>query len=72
MADNGTKVGTQDLLLFLMLWVTNPAVEINLITFFFSVFLLCCMSLLWMSNQFLNYQFKKFYIMSHLHFYQMV
>lgn len=40
MADNGTKGGTQDFLLFLTLWVTNPAAEIHLIAFFFSVFLL--------------------------------
>lgn len=45
MADNGIKVGTQDLLFFLMLWATSPAVEIDLVKFFFSVFLLCCMSL---------------------------
>lgn len=58
MADNGIKGGTQDLLLFLMLWSTNPAVEIDLMKFFFNVFLLCCMSLLSTSNQFLNYQLK--------------
>lgn len=69
MADNGIKGETQDLLLFLMLWATNPAVEIYLIEFFFSVFSLCCMILLSMSNQFLNYQLKKFDIVSHLDFY---
>lgn len=41
-----SKVGHRICCFFLMLWATNPAVEIGLIKFIFSVFLLCCMSLL--------------------------